>query len=429
MRSHPVQRILAAMTTTDRIDKTPPPPQPVRRLRRSRTDRIGAGVAGGLGEYFGLDAVLFRVLFATAAFFGGAGVLAYLLAWAAIPEAGTERAAIDGWVASLRRHRVPFWLVVSGAGVLFWLIAFSWWEPGPFVPVVVVVIVLIAVLSRRTRTDAPPAPAALTRPISLSKDDIATPATPATAATAATAATPAPTETFGAAGSDSPPAWVSETRQWMREARENRKARLRRALPIKIATLVTFVVAMVVLGLVDAARGIALPVYFWVALAILGTGLVLGLSLRRASWSIAVLLVPTVLGLIGFAGTKASLRDGIGQKQWKPTTTLGTKYRLAFGQGVLDLRSFTPARASTVRIDITGGQVEILAPRTLNLRVRADVRFGDISIDGHSYDDGVLSSHGVNVSRVIEAPIAATGPLVTVDVHLADGNIDIRHNS
>ncbi|MDQ1461292.1 MAG: hypothetical protein QOI08_2776, partial [Actinomycetota bacterium] len=48
----------------------PPPPggrRPQRLLRRSRTDRVGAGVAGGLGEYFSVDPVLFRVLFATAA--------------------------------------------------------------------------------------------------------------------------------------------------------------------------------------------------------------------------------------------------------------------------------------------------------------------------------------------------------------------------
>jgi phage shock protein PspC (stress-responsive transcriptional regulator) len=61
-------------------------------------------VAGGLGEYFVVDPVLFRVLFATAAFFGGAGVLGYLLAWAAIPEQGTERAPIDGWIHGLRER-------------------------------------------------------------------------------------------------------------------------------------------------------------------------------------------------------------------------------------------------------------------------------------------------------------------------------------
>src|SRR6476469_6670927 len=134
------------MTTTDMTTPLPPAPQPpTRRLRRSRTDRIGAGVAGGLGEYFGIDPVIFRVLFATAAFFGGAGVLAYLLAWAAIPEAGTERAPIDGWVTALRTRRVPVWAIAVAAGRLLWLVAFSWWAPGPFVPLIAVVIVLVVV--------------------------------------------------------------------------------------------------------------------------------------------------------------------------------------------------------------------------------------------------------------------------------------------
>ena len=102
------------------------------------TGRVGAGVAGGLGDYFGLDPVLFRVLFATSAFFGGAGILAYLIAWAAIPEEGTEHAPIDGWIASLRRRRVPVWLVAIAAGIFLWAVAFSWWAPGPFFPVIAV---------------------------------------------------------------------------------------------------------------------------------------------------------------------------------------------------------------------------------------------------------------------------------------------------
>src|SRR3954470_8985209 len=98
------------MTTSDTMTAFEQPPASGHRLlRRSRTDRVGAGVAGGLGEYFGVDPVLFRVLFATAAFFGGAGILAYLLAWAAIPEAGTDHARIDDWIGALRRHRVPIW--------------------------------------------------------------------------------------------------------------------------------------------------------------------------------------------------------------------------------------------------------------------------------------------------------------------------------
>jgi len=151
------------MTTTDMTTPIPPTtPPPTRRLRRSRTDRIGAGVAGGLGEYFGIDPVIFRVLFATAAFFGGAGVLAYLLAWAAIPEEGTEHAAIDGWVASLRSRRVPVWLIAAGAALLLWLVAFSWWAPGPFFPVLAVVLILVVIFGRRGRSEVPPAAVAPT---------------------------------------------------------------------------------------------------------------------------------------------------------------------------------------------------------------------------------------------------------------------------
>ena len=185
---------------------------------------------------------------------------------------------------------------------------------------------------------------------------------------------------------------------------------------------------MVVLGLVDAARGISLATYFWFAVGILGAGLLVGLALRRASWGIAVLLVPAVIGTIAFAGTKASLGDGIGQKEWQPTIRPASNYALAFGQGVLDLRSL-PALTGPehVRIDVAAGQVRILAPSTLNLRVYANVRFGDIEADGQQLGQAGRHWNGVGVSRIVPAPATATGPQLTVDVHLANGNIAVDH--
>ena len=67
-----------------------PPPQasaPLRaQLRRSGTDRMIGGVSGGLAEYSGIDAVLWRVGFVGLTVAGGAGVVVYLLLWILMPS-------------------------------------------------------------------------------------------------------------------------------------------------------------------------------------------------------------------------------------------------------------------------------------------------------------------------------------------------------
>ena len=55
-------------------------------LRRSKTDRIVGGVAAGLGAYVGIRPLLIRLGWVLFTLLGGAGVLAYLLAWAIIPD-------------------------------------------------------------------------------------------------------------------------------------------------------------------------------------------------------------------------------------------------------------------------------------------------------------------------------------------------------
>src|SRR3954465_11178771 len=78
----------------------PPPPGPPTRpqLRRSRTDKILGGVSGGLAEYSGVAALLWRVGFVALALAGGARVgfepallagrrafVVYLLLWLLMP--------------------------------------------------------------------------------------------------------------------------------------------------------------------------------------------------------------------------------------------------------------------------------------------------------------------------------------------------------
>ena len=58
----------------------------IKRLYRSKKDRILGGVCGGMGKYFGIDSNLVRLLFVLLAFAGGAGIIVYLAGWLIIPE-------------------------------------------------------------------------------------------------------------------------------------------------------------------------------------------------------------------------------------------------------------------------------------------------------------------------------------------------------
>ena len=56
-------------------------------LRRSRRNRVIAGVCGGLGEFFGISALWFRLAFLIALLPGGVpGIGLYLLLWLIIPN-------------------------------------------------------------------------------------------------------------------------------------------------------------------------------------------------------------------------------------------------------------------------------------------------------------------------------------------------------
>jgi phage shock protein PspC (stress-responsive transcriptional regulator) len=80
------------------------------RLERSRSDRMLAGVAGGLGAYFELHPAVFRVSFVVLTLMGGAGILIYLAAALVMPDEGKE----DSVATAGLRHRRPWVLVVLG---------------------------------------------------------------------------------------------------------------------------------------------------------------------------------------------------------------------------------------------------------------------------------------------------------------------------
>ena len=108
-----------------------------RRLERSRTNRVIAGVCGGLGEYLDIDATFVRVAMVVLTLVGGAGILIYIVLLVLMPLPGespmfgpsssaapgdataTTPVVTDPESAERRRYAVGILLV--GVGAIFFL--------------------------------------------------------------------------------------------------------------------------------------------------------------------------------------------------------------------------------------------------------------------------------------------------------------------
>lgn len=86
----------------------------IRPLQRSRTDRMLAGVSGGLARYFEIHPAVFRVGFVVLTLLGGAGILIYAAAALVMPDEGKEDSVAT---AALRNRRDRPWPLI-GLGLL-----------------------------------------------------------------------------------------------------------------------------------------------------------------------------------------------------------------------------------------------------------------------------------------------------------------------
>jgi phage shock protein PspC (stress-responsive transcriptional regulator) len=89
-----------------------------RKLTRSSSDRALGGVAGGLGAYFDVDPVLFRIAAVALVVLGGAGILLYLAAWVLIPSDGAAEPGARRFSSDSARRAGLLLLVLVASGVL-----------------------------------------------------------------------------------------------------------------------------------------------------------------------------------------------------------------------------------------------------------------------------------------------------------------------
>ena len=145
----------------DRAGAVGPSPAPSvdpnrRRFLRSSDDRIIAGVAGGLGNYFDIDPMIIRIAFAVSVLFGGLGILAYLAIAVFVPADDGTGAPVESkpvarrpagrWSSSSSQARLsPASAALAAAAAFATGVGFGL----PVAALVVVIGIALAVMSFR----------------------------------------------------------------------------------------------------------------------------------------------------------------------------------------------------------------------------------------------------------------------------------------
>jgi phage shock protein PspC (stress-responsive transcriptional regulator) len=132
---------------------TTPTPQ-IRRLERSSQHRVIAGVCAGLGRYFDLSPMVFRLGLVVLTLLGGAGILVYLAAILVMPSEGVERSIAEQILAERRDRPWPLvGLALVGVAILVLLThASSWPSLGAgWILILIAGLVILAVARRPAR--------------------------------------------------------------------------------------------------------------------------------------------------------------------------------------------------------------------------------------------------------------------------------------
>ena len=342
-----------------------------RTLCRSSTDKVIAGVAGGIGAYFGIDAVIVRIAFIVLTFLGGAGPFLYLIGWLGLPREDSPSVvanALRGDSPHRLRSLAAVILIVLGllitanlSGELFGVFV-DVWSIAPYLALILIAVGVALVLW--------PGPAGRPKP------SPARPPAPAASPPSSAYATPAPPPPT-AAGPEwsvaSPPGPPPPAAGSVPSAKRRRGRSLFGSLTV--AALFVYAGAAVMLDRLDAVD-MDIGVFFSIALAITGTGLLasaFAVPARGLIFLGVLLCVPALL----FVGADVRWGTGVGEVRVSVTDTedLADEYRHGVGQMVVDLRHLDPDRTDhSVELSLGVGEILVYVPD--NILTTADLSVG-----------------------------------------------------
>src|SRR6266536_2360774 len=401
-------------------------PAPPRRLTRRMDDRVLAGVASGLGTYFGVDPVVFRVGFVALTLIGGTGLLIYVLCWAILPPVHYYGGVPTGVAPSARgvpRHgEVPGVSVLRQGGIksviaVGALVLAGLMLIGPFARgTVVVALVLIAlglVLMSQdrpggvTRPAAPPPPPpppprrpepppsggsqqGQWQPEGQAYWQPEAPAPPPTGQSPLGEQAQAASVTGAGAGAQPGDrgaplgGWGSPAAGWgspagtVAEPAPPRPRSMLGWLTVAAALLAAGVAsALDNLGVIHLTptRGIAL------VLTVIGLGLIVGSVWGRAWWLIllGLLLVPVMA--VASLASDVPLTGETGDLVVRPQTlnAVQLEYKLASGRLTLDLSGVDfGSLPHAVKASVAAGELDVMLPRDQPVSVQSRVGVGQI---------------------------------------------------
>ncbi|MDT0322792.1 PspC domain-containing protein [Streptomyces millisiae] len=423
-----------------------PPTPPEESLARSRRHKVVGGVCGGLGRYFNLDPVIFRVPVALLSVVGGVGLIAYGLAWLLIPfereEENEGRRLLSGRVEGPGLTALLF--IVAGCGLLLATIGdgggVAW-----FSVLVFGALAGAASWSRRRGEQA----------VAMSPRGVAEVVAEAPPEAQAPPAPPGPSWWQGTAErstgylwgpadakpGDYQPTPVPGARRPMEGWPPVQPPARRREWPFSALVLLLALVACgsgTALAWSSEPLGAALAVGLACALAVLGTGMVFSAFRGRlGAGTVASVIVTSVL-----LGAASVLPDNITTSVTTPTwrvasaDQLRSAYVVGSADARLDLTALdVPAgeRVST-RVEGGAGQITVLVPADVTVVVRADVTVGAftyqplkdegspaVRIDDVDGGIDVHGSHTYPPEHGVEA-----GGTVELDLELGVGHATVR---
>ncbi|HEU5111534.1 MAG TPA: PspC domain-containing protein [Micromonosporaceae bacterium] len=381
------------------------------RPRRPRRGRKVAGVAAGIGNRYGIDPVIVRVAFVVATFYGGAGILFYILGWLFLPEQDDEAAPFESMIHNKRSSTSSAFTVLLCLALIpaFWFFVDNEFSGLFGLPIVSGALYLLhRSRGHLGRPSEPAYPAATADPLA-GEPTVSMPTS--TAGTTGAAGPPVAEPT--------PPAWDplgAAPFAWdLPEPAppEPEPPAPRRKSKAGLFTVGLVLVAAGTLALAAPYTGWLSPAHvIGILLGILGFGMVGGAFLRGGR-GLIWLAIPLSLVGIGLTVIAPGGWEGIGDINERPATIADVRdsYRLSVGSINLDLTGLPNTGSVETEVMVGGGDITVIVPENADVNVECVADPGDVSCLGHDEsgigaevtvnDDGV--DNGIDIDLRVEA--------------------------